>query len=237
MAQRERVELDAEERTVLGSKVKQLRRDGWVPGVMYGHGFESLPLQFDKQELKQILSRIGGSQLINVKVEGQDGPESVLLREVQRDPISGNLLHVDFYRVMMTELITAEVPLLVTGESPVAEQKEGILLRGISEVEVECLPGDLVDAIEVDLSELTEVGQAILVSDLAVPAGIDVLTEPDEMIARLVPLEEMELEEPAVAAEEELIMEEGEEVEVITEAEAEEEEAEAEEELEHRDYM
>jgi large subunit ribosomal protein L25 len=97
------------------------------------------------------------------------------------------------------------------------------------------LPGNLVDAIEVDLSDLTDVGQAITVEDLAVPSGIDVLTDPDEMIARLVPLEEVELEKPAAELEEELIMgEEGEEVEVIGEAEAEEGEA---EEDEIRDYM
>ncbi len=232
----ERVKLTAQKRTVLGSKVKQLREENLVPGVMYGHGFESMPLQFDRYDLRDVLSQIGGSQLITIEVEGKDEPEQVLLREVQRDVISGNLLHVDFYRVMMTEAITAEIPLLTTGESPVAEQKEGIMLYGISEIEVECLPGDLVDAIEVDLSELTEVGQAIMVRDLAVPAGIDVLTDPDEMIARLVPLEEMELEEPTLEAEEEVMMvegEEGEEVEVIGEEEGEE----GEEEIEHRDYM
>jgi large subunit ribosomal protein L25 len=203
---------------------------------MYGHGFEPIPLQFDKFDLKDVLSQVGGSQLINIKVGDGGEPESALLREVQRDVITGDLLHVDFYRVMMTETITTEIPLLTTGESPVAAQKEGILLHGVSEIEVECLPGDLVDAIEVDLSELTEIGQAILVGDLAVPSGINILTDRDEMIARLVPLEEVELERPAAEVEEELIMaEEGEEVEVIGEAEA--EEAEEAEEEEIRDYM
>lgn len=232
----DQVTLTAQKRTVLGSKVKQLRNEGLVPGVMYGHGFESLPLQFDRHDLRDVLSQIGGSQLITIDVEGEDEPEQALLREVQRDVISGDLLHVDFYRVMMTETLTAEIPLLTVGESPVAEQKEGIMLYGISEIEVECLPGDLVDAIEVDLSELTEVGQAIMVRDLAVPAGIDVLTDPDEMIARLVPLEEMELEMPKPEVEEEEVVmvegEEGEEVEVVGEEEGEEGE-----EMEHRDYM
>jgi large subunit ribosomal protein L25 len=236
MSQEGRVELEARKRSVLGSKVKRLRREGWVPGVMYGHGFEPIPLQFDRFDLKHVLSHVGGSQLINVKVDGADEPEFALLREVQRDVITGDLVHVDFYRVKMTETITTEIPLLTTGESPVAEQKEGILLHGVSEVEVECLPSDLVDAIEVDLSELTEIGQAILVGDLAVPSGINILTDRDEMIARLVPLEEVELEEPAAEVEEELILgEEGEEVEVIGEAEA--EEAEKAEEEEVRDYM
>ncbi len=232
MSKKSRVELEAKKRSVFGSKVKGLRREGWVPGVMYGHGFESLSLKFDKYELRDVLAQVGGSQLINIQVEGDPEPEFALLREVQRDVITSDLLHVDFYRVMMTETITTEIPLLTVGESPVASQKEGILLHGVAEIEVECLPGDLVDALEVDLSELTEVGQALLVEDLAVPPGVSVLTDPDEMIARLVPLEEVELERPAAEVEEELLMEEeGEEVEVIGEAEAEEEEEEI------RDYM
>ncbi|MGD2178850.1 MAG: 50S ribosomal protein L25 [Anaerolineae bacterium] len=220
MSKKGRVELAAKKRSVLGSKVKRLRREGWVPGVIYGHDFESVPVQFDNYDLRHVLSQVGGSQLVNIKIDGADEPEFALLRDVQRDVITGDLLHVDFYRVMMTETITTEIPLLTTGESPVAEQKEGILLHGISEIAVECLPGDLVDAIEVDMSELTEVGQAILVEDLAVPSGISILTDHDEMIARLVPLEEVELERPEPELEEELIIgEELEEVEVIGEAE------------------
>nr|HID13604.1 50S ribosomal protein L25 [Anaerolineae bacterium] len=206
------VELTAEKRTVLGKQVKQLRRQGWVPGVMYGHGFDPMPLQFEARGLRQVLSQTGGSQLIRIKVKGQKQPERALVREVQREPIRGTLLHVDFYRVMMTERLTAEVPLELVGESPVVEQKEGILLHGLSTVEVECLPGNLVDAIEVDLSDLTEVDQALHVRDLAVPAGMEILTDPDEMIVRVVPLEareEIEVEEVVSAAEE---------VKVITEA-------------------
>lgn len=220
MRKKSRVELEARKRSLFGSKVKRLRREGWVPGVIYGRDFESVPLQFDRHDLRHVLSQVGGSQLVNIKIDGADEPESALLRDVQRNVITGDLLHVDFYRVMMTETITTEIPLLTTGESPVVEQKEGILLHGVSEVEVECLPGDLVDALEVDLSELAEVGQAILVQDLAVPSGISILTDPDEMIVRLVPLEEVVLEVPAAELEEELIMaEELEGVEVIGEAE------------------
>lgn len=218
--QTERVELAAEKRTVIGKQVKQLRRQGWVPGIMYGHDFDPVPLQFEERSLRQVLSSVGGSQIVGVKVKGNKQPEMALIRDVQRDPIKGNFLHVDFYRVKMTERLTAEVPLIVTGESPVIEAREGILLQGISSIEVECLPGDLVDAIEVDLSDLVEIDQGIYVRDLAVPAGIDVLTDRDEMIVRIVPLEEEELLEEE-EAEEELIPE-LEEVEVITEAKAEE---------------
>jgi large subunit ribosomal protein L25 len=225
----QQVELVAEKRTVLGKKVKRLRGEGWTPGVMYGHGFDPIPLQFETHRLEQLLSQVGGSQIIYVNIEGQEQPEMALVREVQRDPIRRDVLHVDFYHVMMTERLTAEIPLMVVGESPVVVEREGILLQGISSVEVECLPGDLVDAIEVDLSELTEIGQGIYVRDLAIPAGIDLLTDPGEMIARLVPLEEEEVIEEILEVEEEVLMPEVPEVEVITEA-PEEEMAEAEEE-------
>lgn len=217
MAQRtEQVGLTAEKRTVIGKQVKQLRRQGWVPGVMYGHGFDPVPLRFEKKSLRHVLSKVGGSQLISINIAGNKQPEMALVRDVQRDPIRGSLLHVDFYRVRMTERLTTEVPLMIVGESPVAEAREGILLQGISSIEVECLPGDLVDAIEVDLTDLVEIDQALYVRDLAVPAGIDVLTDLDEMVARVVPLEAEEVEE------EEEVIPEAEEVEVITEAREEE---------------
>jgi large subunit ribosomal protein L25 len=210
--QTERVGLTAEKRTVIGKQVKELRRQGWVPGVMYGHGFDPVPLRFEKKSLRHVLSKVGGSQLISINIAGNKQPEMALVRDVQRDPIRGSLLHVDFYRVRMTERLTTEVPLMIVGESPVVEAREGILLQGISSIEVECLPGDLVDAIEVDLTDLVEIDQALYVRDLAVPAGIDVLTDLDEMVVRVVPLEAEEVEE------EEEVVPEAEEVEVITEA-------------------
>ena len=210
----EQVELTAEKRTVLGKQVKKLRRQGWVPGVMYGHSFDSVSVQFEESSLRRVLSQVGGSQLVRIKVEGRKQPEMALVRDVQRDSIRGTLLHVDFYRVKMTERLTAEVPLVIVGESPVVERQEGVMLYGISAVEVECLPGDLVDGIEVDFSDLIELGQALHVRDLAIPAGIELLTDPDEVIARVVLVREEEEEEE----EEEMVVPEAEEIEVITAA-------------------
>ena len=210
------VELAAEKRTVLGKQVKQLRRQKCVPGVIYGHDFEPVPLQFDARELRHVLSQVGGSQIIGIQIKGQEQPEMALVRGVQRDPIRRSLLHVDLYRVKMTERIRAEVPLEIVGKSPVVERNEGILLQALSTVEVECLPGDLVDAIEVDLTGLTEVDQALYLRDLAVPAGLEVLDDLNEMIVRVMPLAaEEELEEEAVAP--------AAEVEVITAAKPKEE--------------
>jgi large subunit ribosomal protein L25 len=215
--QSEQVTLTAERRTALGKRVKQLRQQGWVPGVMYGHGFDAMPLQFEGRSLSRLLSHVSGSQLISIQVADQKEPEMALVRDVQRDSIRGDVLHVDFYRVRMTERLTAEIPLAIAGESPVVRQGEGILLQGIDAIEVECLPGDLVDSIAVDLSDLVALDQSIHVRDLAIPAGLEVLTDPDELVVRVTPL----------AAEEEIV-EEGvpvaEEVEVITAAKEEEEE-------------
>ncbi|TET51910.1 MAG: 50S ribosomal protein L25 [Anaerolineales bacterium] len=218
--QGENVELGAEERTVLGKQVKHLRREGFVPGVLYGRGFDSVALQFEEKALAGVLSQVGGSQLIAVNVQGKKKPEMALIREVHRDVIRGNVLHIDLYRVLMTEKITTEVPLMVVGVSPVTEMNEGILLHGVSSIEVQCLPGDLVDTIEVDLTSLLEVDAAILVRDLAVPAGIEVLTDPDETVARVAPLAAEE-ELPVVVEEEEALLAEGEEAEALAEGEEE----------------
>ena len=213
--QADQVELTAEKRTVLGKQVKQLRRQGWVPGVMYGHGFEAIPLQFENRSISKLLSHVSGSQLVSVQVADQKEPEMALVRDVQRDVIKGTILHVDFYRVEMTERLTAEIPLVIVGESPVIALHEGILIQGISAIEVECLPGDLVDEIAVDLSDLEEIGQGVYVRDLAIPSGIDVLTDVDEMIVRIVALAEEEVIEEILEEE----LEPGvEEIEVITEA-------------------
>ena len=118
----------------------------------------------------------------------------------------------------MGEKLTTEIPLTTAGESPIVEQNEGIMLHGISAIEVECLPGDLVDAIEVDLTELVEIDQALYVRDLAVPAGMEILTDEDEMIVRVVPMKEEEVFEEIIEEE----VPEAEEVEVITEARGEE---------------
>jgi large subunit ribosomal protein L25 len=217
--QTEQVELVAERRMLFGKKAKRLRREGQVPAVMYGHGFDPIPLQFEERRLQQVLSHVGGSQLISVRIKGEEQQEVALVRDVQRDPIRLNVLHVDLYRVEMTERITAEIPLEIAGESPVVESGEGILLQGVSTIEVECLPGDLVDAIEVDISDLTELDQSLHVEDLAIPSGIEVLTNLDEMVVRIVP---MVTEEALEEELEEAILPVVGEVEVITEARPEE---------------
>ncbi|HDH09773.1 MAG TPA: 50S ribosomal protein L25 [Chloroflexi bacterium] len=218
----ERIELKVEKRTLLGKKVKRLRRQGLIPAIIYGHETEPIPVQIEERELTRVLAQAGPNRLITLRLDGR--PRLALAREIQRDVITDKLLHVDFYTVVMTEKLSAEVPLILVGESPAVERREGVLQHGIDTVEVECLPGDLIHSIEVDLSELKELGQAIYVKDLKVPPSVEILTDGEEMVVKVVPIvEEVEEEEVAVAPGE---------VEVVTkrkEEEFEEEKEEAEE--------
>ena len=180
----EQIELKMQKRTVLGKKVKSLRREGFIPAVLYGHETEPVSLQVEERELNRILTQAGEHRLIALKIGRSQKPQMALTRDVQWDVITGRLLHVDFYAVVMTEKITTEVPLVLVGRAPAAERAEVILLQNLDELEIECLPGDLIEAIEVDVSELKEVDQAIYVKDLRVPSTVDVLTDAEELVVK-----------------------------------------------------
>lgn len=230
----ERIELETQKRKVLGKKVKNLRHEGLIPAVLYGHEVESVPLQVEEQELNRVLAQAGGHRLITLKIGRSRKPQMALARDVQWDVLTGKPLHVDFYAVVMTEKITTEVPLVFTGEAPAVSKEGAILLQGLDEVEIECLPGDLIEAIEVDLSGLEEMDQAIYVKDLPLPPTIDLLTDTEELVAKIAWAAAEEEEE-----EEEVVPIAPEEVEVIAKGkeEAEFEEAEPEEIEPGRSYM
>ncbi|MBN1179805.1 MAG: 50S ribosomal protein L25 [Anaerolineae bacterium] len=215
----DQIVLNAQTRTVMGKQVKQLRQEGWTPAVIYGPNVESRMIQIASREATSVVRNASSSQLIAIAIEGEK-PVQVLIRGFQQGPIRKELLHVDLYQVDMAHELTAEVPLILVGVSRAVEQREGILTQLRNQVEISCLPGDLIDGIEVDLSELNEANTQITVSDLAFPAGITVLTDPDEILVMVNPLEEIREE-----AEEELfefISETSAEPEVISRGKAEE---------------
>jgi large subunit ribosomal protein L25 len=218
----EKIELRTEPRTLKAKKVKILRREGLVPAVMYGHRTEPVLLQVQAPELSRVLARTGGNRLITLSIGDGKGTHMALAREVQRDVITGSPLHVDFYKVTMTEKLRVQVPVVLLGESPAVARNEGMLLHMLDTIEIECLPGDLLNRIEVDVSVLEELDQAIYIRDLDVPSSIELISEGDEMIVKVEPLRAEE--------EEEVIEEVPAEVEVITERKAEAEEGEEEEE-------
>ena len=192
----ERFELAVQMRNVVGKQLRRLRREGLIPAVIYGQDIEALPIQIDQYELRPALAEVGLSRLITLVVDDGATSHTALIREVQRDVLTDNILHVDFFQVQMLEKISTTIPLRLIGESQAVTQEAGVLLQGVVEVEIECLPGDLVDAIEVDISSLTELEQEITVADLVYPPGVEVLADPREMVVRVMTTyEEEEIEE------------------------------------------
>lgn len=185
----ETIELTLEKRTLKGKQVNQLRRRGLVPGIVYGHHFDPVAVQVPARVLQPVLSRAGFTHLIDLRLPEWPKPEKALVREVQRDPITNEVLHVDFFRVSLTERIRAEVPITFVGEFPLRDSGSAVLLYGVDSIEVECLPADLPAAVEVDLSELREIGQTVHVRDLKLSDKVEVLTDPDELVVKVEPAE------------------------------------------------
>ena len=223
----EEITLHVTPRAIVGKKVKRIRRQGWVPMVLYGPDFEPELYQADALETNRVLATAGMTSLVSLQAEGRKEPQSALVRDVQRDVLTDALLHVDLYRVSMTQKITTEVPVEFTGESPQILQGEAMLLTLMDRVEIECLPGDLVSSLAVDLGLLQTMDDVLLVKDISVPEGIALLTAGDEPVARLTFATRLEEEEEEEV--EEILFEVApDEVEVISRGKAEEEEEEEE---------
>jgi len=175
--------LEAQPRSVVGKKVGQLRRSGLVPVVVYGPQTEPVNLQIPYRPLQVALMKAGGTNLIDITYDGSK--QTVLAREVQRDILRGDILHVDFFAVDLKAKIKIDVPIHFVGESPAVQARKGILITGPAMLTIETLPSHLLNQIEVDLSGLNEIGDSIHVRDLTVDSEITVLNDPDEMIARV----------------------------------------------------
>ncbi len=200
---------------------KRMRHDGRIPAVLYGHGFKSRLLSLDEREFKALL-RHGLHGLLSLKVEGaKESAQTVVVKEVQRDPIKDYILHVDFQKIRGDEELQAEVVLQFTGE-PVGIKAGGILQHNLYEVTVQCLPKDLPDYIEVDISGL-DIKDNLRVSDLVSIEGVRYVNNPEEIVAAVAPKKIKEEVAEEELLEEELAEEaaEGAEVEAPSEEEAE----------------
>lgn len=204
--------LSAEVRTVIGKQVKALRRQGSLPAVIYGHNLEPVPITLDAKEASRFLAGTTSSQLLTINVGGVI--HSTLVREKQRHPVRGNLIHVDFLAVSMTEKLRAMVIIDTDGEAPAVRDFDGYIVSGVEEIEVECLPQDLPERIVVDLSSLGAIGDAIFVRDLQLPAAVEILTDPNEMIV-LVTAPSVEVEEEELVSAEPEVIEKGKKEEEI----------------------
>jgi large subunit ribosomal protein L25 len=190
----DKIELKVANREILGKKVKHLRRQGITPVHVFGHGIESLALQCDTRELELVLGQAGLTRLINLKLAKEKKPRTVVVREFDRDWRRGELVHVDFYQVKMEEKIRLEIPVVLLGEAPALKAKTNMLDHELGTFTVECLPAKIPDSIEVDISSLTELDQAIRVKDITLDKDITVLNNPDLVVAKisLRPVEKVE---------------------------------------------
>ncbi|UCG55360.1 MAG: 50S ribosomal protein L25 [Dehalococcoidia bacterium] len=194
--------LKAAKREVLGKKTRFLRKQGITPTHLFGHGIKSMALQCNTAELKQIIAKGGTTRLIDINLETENHPRSAFIREIQRDEISGQLLHVDFYQIKKTEKITANIPIILIGEAPALKSKDNMLEQLLNEIGVECLPEKLPPQIEVNLNHLEETGQSIHVRDIALKKDISIITDPEQIIVKIsrikVTVEKEEVEEEVV---------------------------------------
>jgi large subunit ribosomal protein L25 len=177
----QKVVLKASKRDVIGKQVGALRRAGKLPAVLYGHRIESTPIMLDAHETSLMLSKLTSSSLVTVDLDGTEYPS--LVRQKQRDPLKNRLLHLDFQVISLTEKIRTKIGIELAGKSPAVKDFNAVIVTGLTELEVECMPRDLPERILVDISGLAEIGAAIHVRDIVLSDKVEILEDQDEVIA------------------------------------------------------
>lgn len=172
-------------RNLTGKRVNVLRKQGLVPVHLYGADTPSLALQADGQNLRRLLDRAGTNIPLSVEVEGRSGENICFVREIQRHPVSEELLHVDFMRVDVSRVIRAEVPILIRGTSPAVQLMGGTLLLQLQTLTVESLPMNVPSSFDVDVSGLVDFETGIYVREIPASVGVVVINDPDMLITRV----------------------------------------------------
>ena len=192
------IKLEAKSRELVGKKVFKLRENGELPAVLFGHGDKNSNLQLDYVSFEKIYKEAGESTIIDLVVDGGKTSKAII-SDVQYEPVKGRLSHVDFRIVKMDEKITAGSPLEFIGESKVVKEDGGSIVHNISEVEIECLPGDLIHEIIVDVSVLKTFDDVIMIKDLPLPKNVEIMGhEPEDVVALAVAVKEEKEEAPVV---------------------------------------
>jgi len=191
--------LAAEPRTVLGKKVKQLRRNGLLPANVYGKGLSSKALQVKLADFQSIFKQVGETGLVDLQAEGKSHP--VLIKNLQMNYFTNTPLHADFYQVNLKEKVKSMVPLELIGEAKAVSEKIGVLLQTLSEVEIEALPDRIPEKIEVNIEALAEIGDGITIGDLKADEGVTILTDSGVTVVRIAePAKEEPVAPPAEEA-------------------------------------
>ena len=191
-------------REVLGKKVQRLRNGGVIPGNVYGRGLESVAIQVAAEDLAHLLRSAGRNDIVYLRLDG-DEPRPTFVRLVQRNPVTDAILHVDFYQISLKDKVRMDVRLHLVGTAPAEQTHGGTLIHSLDAIAVEGLPTEIPSVIEVDVSRLEEIDATIYVGDLTVPGGIEVLSDREQVVAKIAP--------PHVEKEPEVEAVEGEEVE------------------------
>lgn len=203
-----KVELNVTPRELLGKKVSRLRREGLTPANIYGHNVESTAIQVSSDDLRHVLRSAGRNDIVYLRLDGGD-QRPTFVRDVQRNPVTDAVLHVDFLQISLTEKIRLEVPIHLVGVPGAVDKLGGILMHGVDHVTVEALPTEVPSFLEIDVSGLNEFDQALHVSDVASASSVTILTDPEMVVAKVA--------HPAVEVVEEVVEAEG----VVAEGEAE----------------
>lgn len=199
------VPLEAVKREIVGKKVRVLRKEGLVPVGVYGKDVKSVALSVNAKEFEKVYDKVGETGLVDLKFDNKTLP--VLVKNVQIHPVNRKIIHAELHAVKLTEKIKAKVPVELVGESPAVQNNVGVLLQTLQEIEVEALPTELPEKIEVDVSALSDIGQQVTVSELKIPKGVEVLTDGEELVVKVASavseetVKELAAEEAAKAAE------------------------------------
>jgi large subunit ribosomal protein L25 len=213
----EKVVINASPRTVIGKKVGVLRREGKLPGVLYGHNFTATPIIMDLRQASKVLHSVTGSSIVTIDLDGIE--HAVIVREKQRNFIRGTFLHIDVQVISLTEKIRTNVSIELVGLSPAVKDFNGLIVTGIDELDVECLPQYLPEKITVDISSLLKIGDGIFVRDLQLDSNITIFNHEGEQLVHITAqkTEEEEVVEAVATVEEPEIIEKGKKEEEVPE--------------------
>ena len=172
--------IEAKTREVIGKKVKALRREGLLPAVIYGSDIEPIPLTLNTKDVILTLGKIGANTLVTIKLGKKE--HLALVRDIQREVITRDLLHIDFQAVSLEENITSTVPVVTVGDAPAVAELNALLIVSLEEIQIEAKAKDLPDTISVDISELFDIGDNIRVKDLVIPGDVTIMVDPEETV-------------------------------------------------------
>lgn len=178
------ITIKAQERKVTGKKVKALRRAGILPGVIYGSKTEPISIQMDAHSTSLVMGKLTGTSIVSIDLDGKK--HTAIVRDRQHDVIYGELIHVDFLEISLKEKLRAMVAIELVGEAPVLKLGDAIINQGVNELDIEALPMDLPERIEVDLSGIATAEDTITVADLNLGAGVTIHTDPEEVVVSVV---------------------------------------------------